>query len=117
MISKLIVWGETRTIAIARLRRALDEYRVVGLKTTIPFFQWLAGQPAFLDGAFDTTYLDRLLSERRGRPFVAPGEDDQRDTVILAALAQFLRARRATSGEAGSVGEAWRRAARTEGLR
>jgi acetyl-CoA carboxylase biotin carboxylase subunit len=117
MISKLVVWGESRAVAIARLRRALAEYRVAGLKTTIPFFQWLVTQPAFLDGAFDTTYLDRLLSERQGRPFVAPDEGDLRDAAILAAVAQSLRASRAASGEAGSLGGAWRRSARTEGLR
>jgi acetyl/propionyl-CoA carboxylase alpha subunit len=117
LISKLIVWGETRPIAIARLRRALREYRVVGLKTTIPFFQWLVGQSAFLDATFDTTDLDRLLSERRGRPFIAPDEDDLRDAAMLAALAQFLRGLRANSGESGHVDGGWRHAARTEGLR
>ncbi len=117
MIAKLIVWSDTRAAAIARLRCALDEYRIVGLRTTIPFFQWLVRQAAFLDGAFDTTYLDRLLSERQGLAFVMPTEDDLQDAAILAALAQSIRARRATSGEAANLGGAWRRAARTEGLR
>src|SRR5215468_1268334 len=39
MLAKLITWGDSRTEAIARLGRALVEYRVVGLKTTVPFFQ------------------------------------------------------------------------------
>ena len=51
-----------RADAVARLRRALDEYRVVGVKTTTPFFQWLTTQPEFLESRFDTTYLDQLLA-------------------------------------------------------
>ena len=60
MISKLMVWDASRDAAIARLRRVLDEYRVVGVKTTVPFFRmahrddptsWRAGSiPAYLDG-------------------------------------------------------------------
>ena len=41
MISKLITWGDTREHALARMRRALGEYEVRGIKTTIPFFQWV----------------------------------------------------------------------------
>src|SRR5439155_6630196 len=68
MIAKLIASGATRPDAIARLARALDEYRVVGIRTTVPFFQWLLKQPEFLEGRFDTTYLDQVLAERNGRP-------------------------------------------------
>ena len=71
MISKLIVWGDTRERTIDRLTRALDEYRVVGVKTTLPFFRWLVRQPEFLAAEFDTTYLDRVLASRNGEPFVA----------------------------------------------
>ena len=66
MISKLIVWDASRDAAIARLRRVLDEYRVVGVKTTVPFFQWLVDQPDFVAGRFDTTYLDRVLADGAG---------------------------------------------------
>src|SRR6188474_1275412 len=71
MISKLIVWGDSREEAIARLRRVLLEYRVVGVKTTVPFFQWLVDQPEFVEARFDTTYLDRVLADRKGEPFVS----------------------------------------------
>ena len=116
MISKLIVWGATRTEAIARLGRALDEYRVVGLKTTVPFFQWLVKQPEFIEGRFDTTYLDRVLTERRGQVFVAPTDTDEHDAVVAAAIAAWMRSHRAAA-DAPASGNAWRRAARTEGLR
>jgi acetyl-CoA carboxylase biotin carboxylase subunit len=120
MISKLVVWGDSRESAIARLRRALAEYRVVGVRTTIPFFQWLVDQPAFHSGEFDTTFLDRELQSRRGEPFVAPNAQDEKDAVVAAALAEFLRAHQAAAAPAAeddARGRAWRRAARTEGLR
>ena len=72
MISKLIAWAEDRPLAIARMRRALAEYLVVGIKTTLPFFTWLMGEPDFSEGRFHTTFLDALLKDRNGRPFVEP---------------------------------------------
>ena len=72
MISKLVAWAEDRPLAIARMQRALDEYLVTGIKTTVPFFAWLLGQPDFQAGRFHTTYLDEVLKSRNGRPFVEP---------------------------------------------
>lgn len=118
MISKLVVWGEDRTQAIARLRRVLDEYRVAGVRTTLPFFRWLVAQPEFASGAFDTTYLDGLLASRKGRPFVEPTEEDSRDAALVAALAAWLRAHQASGTAVSSAAASgWRRAAREEGLR
>jgi acetyl-CoA carboxylase biotin carboxylase subunit len=117
MISKLIVWGDSRTEAIARLTRVLAEYRVVGLKTTVPFFQWLMEQPEFVEGRFDTTYLDRVLVERRGLSFAAPSADDERDAVVAAAIAAWMRAHGAAAGQVAAPRSLWRQAARREGLR
>ncbi len=117
MIAKLVVWGATRDEAVSRLGRALDEYRVVGVQTTVPFFQWVVRQPAFRDAAFDTTYLDRVLAEREGRPFVEPDADDERHAAIAAALGTWFRAHRAAALSPDDDGGAWRRAARTEGVR
>jgi acetyl-CoA carboxylase biotin carboxylase subunit len=117
MISKLIAWGDTREQAIVRLRRALAEYRVVGVKTTVPFFQWLVAQPAFLDGAFDTTFLDRVLAGRAGQAFVPLEPLDEDDASIAVALAAWFRASRASAEASRTAGGEWRRAARVEGLR
>ena len=117
MIAKLVAFGATRAEALARLGRALDEYRVVGVKTTVPFFQWLIRQPDFVEGRFDTTYLDRVLAERRGQPFVAASETDARDAAIAAAFGAWFRAHRAGVESAAGEVSAWRRAARIEGLR
>ncbi len=50
LVSKLIAWGHTREEAIARMRRALDEYGITGIKTTIPFHQTLLTHPVFVEG-------------------------------------------------------------------
>ncbi len=117
MIAKLVAWGETRSQAIERLGRALDEYRVVGVQTTVPFFQWVVRQPEFLEGRFDTTYLDRVLAARKGQLFVEPSEKDERDAAIAAALGSWFRAHRAAAGDVPDGGGAWRRAARLDGVR
>jgi len=87
MISKLVAWAEDRPRAIARMRRALGEYLVVGIRTTIPFFTWLLEQPDFAGGRFHTTYLDEVLAQRNGQPFArsSPVVED------LAAIGAVIR--------------------------
>ena len=60
LVAKLIAYGKTRTEAIARLKRALDEFVIEGVKTTIPFHKKLIAHPDFLSGNFDTGFLDRI---------------------------------------------------------
>ncbi len=62
LISKLIVWGETRGHAIQRMRRALEEYKIVGVRTTIPFHQNLLKQSRFIAGRFDTQFVEERFS-------------------------------------------------------
>lgn len=118
MISKLVVWGADRPEAITRLRRVLDEYRVAGVRTTLPFFRWLVGQPEFSAGAFDTTYLDALLASRKGQPFVAPCGPDVDDAAMVAAVSAWFRANQSSASPVHMAeASAWRRAAREEGRR
>ncbi|MBL7989475.1 MAG: acetyl-CoA carboxylase biotin carboxylase subunit [Chlorobi bacterium] len=58
LLAKLITFGETRASAIAKMRRALDEFVVEGVKTTIPFHQMMMEHEAFLSGQFDTRFVD-----------------------------------------------------------
>ena len=60
LVAKLIAYGRTRDEAIRRLKRALDEFIIEGIKTTIPFHQRLISRPEFLEGRFDTGFLDRI---------------------------------------------------------
>jgi acetyl-CoA carboxylase biotin carboxylase subunit len=65
LLSKLIAWGATRSESIARMRRALQEYEVAGIHTTLPFFHWMLQQPAFVEGRVHTSFLDEVLQQRR----------------------------------------------------
>jgi acetyl-CoA carboxylase, biotin carboxylase subunit len=58
MIAKLIVWGATRDEAIARMKRALVEFEIEGIKTTIPFHLKLLSHPKFIKGTFDIKFLE-----------------------------------------------------------
>jgi acetyl-CoA carboxylase biotin carboxylase subunit len=65
LIAKLICFGETRGEAILRMRRALEEYRIVGVRTTIPFHQRILDSHRFIAGHFDTRFIeDRFSLER-----------------------------------------------------
>ena len=62
LISKLIVWGETRAEAILRMRRSLEEYRILGVQTNIPFHQKLMDSHRFMAGQFDTRFVEERFS-------------------------------------------------------
>jgi acetyl-CoA carboxylase biotin carboxylase subunit len=62
LISKIIVWGETRAEAIMRMRRSLEEYKVVGVHTNIPFHQNLMDSTRFLAGQYDTRFVEERFS-------------------------------------------------------
>ena len=65
MIAKLIVTGATREIAIARMKRALGEFMIRGIKTTIPFQQEIIAHPDFAAGTYDIGWVARFLEERK----------------------------------------------------
>lgn len=119
MISKLIAWGESRHAAIARMKRALGEYQIAGIKTTIPFFTWLLDQPDFLAARFHTNFLDEVLKDRAGRPFVEPDEHAVDAAAIGAVLQTVLAAATRPEGQADRAArpQAWKSRARAEGLR
>jgi acetyl-CoA carboxylase biotin carboxylase subunit len=116
MIAKLVAWAGSRPEAIARMTRALEEYEVLGIRTTIPFFLWLMREPDFLAARFDTTYLDRLLAARRGESFSAFSDEDERRIAIAAALDAMWRAGVPATSTPGTGG-GWKAAARQEALR
>ncbi len=65
MIAKLIVTGTTREIAIARMKRALGEFMIRGIKTTIPFQQEIISHPDFINGTYDIGWVARYIEERK----------------------------------------------------
>ncbi len=90
MISKLIVWGETRAQAILRMRRALEEYRIVGVRTNIPFHQTLMDSHRFMGGQYDTRFVEERFS-------ISEDNDPRMAEIaaVFAALASHQQAQRA----------------------
>jgi acetyl-CoA carboxylase, biotin carboxylase subunit len=75
LLSKLIAWGNSREETIARLRRALEEYTITGIKTNAGLFRRILEEPDFHRGEIHTKWLDELL--RRPRPATSLANDDQ----------------------------------------
>ncbi len=63
LLSKLVTWGRTRTEAIHRMLRALSEYQIYGIKTTIPFFKRILLHPKFIEGDYNTHFISNLEKE------------------------------------------------------
>jgi acetyl-CoA carboxylase biotin carboxylase subunit len=87
MIAKLVAYGSDRNEAISRLSRALDEYRVVGIKTTLPFFKEIIKDKAFLAGRLDTGFIERWSkSDSRSEAKRIPSQDELDVAAVAAAL-------------------------------
>jgi len=82
MISKLVVWGENRAQAIARMRRALDEYQVRGIETNLAFHRRCFRQAAFVAGDYDTGFIGRNAAELHPRA----DEGELIAAIVAAAL-------------------------------
>ena len=65
MIAKLIVHANTRNAALMRLRRALEEFVIMGVKTTIPLHQEIIAQPEYLDGQYDIHWLEKFMKSQQ----------------------------------------------------
>lgn len=79
LLSKLITWGRTRKEAIHRMIRALSEYQVYGIKTTIPFFRRILLHPKFFAGDYNTHFISNLEKEKDGR------EPEESVVALIAA--------------------------------
>jgi acetyl-CoA carboxylase biotin carboxylase subunit len=83
LLAKLIAWGETREIAVQRMRRALSELVIVGLPTSQPFHLRVMDDAEFLKGEIDITYLERAGARVLAAP---PRGGVERALVVAAAL-------------------------------
>jgi acetyl-CoA carboxylase biotin carboxylase subunit len=111
LISKLAAWGRTREEAIDRLRRALDEYEVGGIKTTLPFFREIVRDKEFQSGELDTGFIARF-NERRaaarssssGDPESMPEPEELRrnDITLIAAAIHYANQQKASAPNAYS---------------
>jgi len=106
LISKLVAWGTDRAEAIARMRRAVSEYAVLGITTTLPFFERVLRHPAFVAGDIDTGFIESHLGELLRAP-----SDEDRDMAVVAATVQALRDRQSARAQApvpAGTTSAWR---------
>lgn len=96
LISKLICWGETRGEAILRMRRALEEYRILGVTTNIPFHQNIMDSHRYIAGFFDTRFVEQRFS-------MDEMEEDKEELPEIAAVMATLFAHRQTQQAAHIV--------------
>lgn len=116
MVAKLVAWGETRAEAILRMRRALNEFRIGGIKTSIPFHQEIMDSTEFIWGTFDTGYLERRSLRRR----VDSDGEQERIVAVASALIAHEEDRRAVhiaSPPENSQHNPWRQAGRLRAMR
>ncbi|HEX5481998.1 MAG TPA: acetyl-CoA carboxylase biotin carboxylase subunit [Terriglobia bacterium] len=100
LLSKLVVWDRNRQAALARMRRALQEYLVAGIKTNITFFLRVLEHPDFAAGNFDTGFLDRMLADKIPE---AEKPDQDQEQERIAALAAALASRQGPMESASNV--------------
>jgi acetyl-CoA carboxylase, biotin carboxylase subunit len=89
LLSKLAVWGENRGEALGRMRRALEEYEITGIKTNLPFFRRVLAHREFIEGNFDTGFIDRLLTE--GFTGTNGGAPDDYEAAVIAAFLEAAK--------------------------
>jgi acetyl-CoA carboxylase biotin carboxylase subunit len=115
LISKLVTWGSTRAESIARMLRALREYRIEGIRSNIPFFLEILDRPDFRSGDFDTSFIDRWL---QNRPQTTTGIELSRD--LAAIVAASFHSERGSTAAPQTITQAqspWKLDARRRGLR
>jgi acetyl-CoA carboxylase biotin carboxylase subunit len=93
MISKLCAWADTRAAAIDRMRRAVGEYHVGGIRTNLPFHRQVMRHPRFIAGEYDTGFIERHKAE------LAPPAPDAETATLAAIAAAAQAAQSAAPGE------------------
>jgi acetyl/propionyl-CoA carboxylase alpha subunit len=130
LLSKLIVWGQDRDQAIARMRRALAEYQIIGVRTTLPFDRWLMQNARFIAGDFSTDFIDEEWHPQKtggvdvGMQFIAPSSEPA-PAEVAALVGSLLmnenveaeKLRKQPVAETDGRGSRWRDMARREAMR
>jgi acetyl-CoA carboxylase biotin carboxylase subunit len=106
LLAKLIAWGEDRPTVVARMLRALGEYRVVGVRTTIPALERIIAHPDFRAGRLSTALLGRILPELHANDGRLASV-----AIIAAALTAYERGRRPEAPADGAAPSRWRASA------
>ncbi len=112
MLSKLVVHAATRVESILRMKRALAEYRVEGIQTTIPFYSFVMDDADFRAARFDTSFIDRLLPDLNLERESSGREVDA--ALMAAAILAFEEAQRVRIPDEGD--STWKRAGRIDAM-
>ncbi|HEX4750725.1 MAG TPA: biotin carboxylase N-terminal domain-containing protein, partial [Bryobacteraceae bacterium] len=110
LLAKLTVWGQDRPLAIARMRRALAEYRVLGITTNLSLFDALMNDPDFLAGRLHTSFLDGYAERLRS----SPDKEEVLASVLAAASVEPATTQQAPTPQPAGV---WRNTGRKGLLR
>lgn len=89
MIAKLIAWGDNRNTAIARLKRAIEEYNIQGIETTKAFGTFVLNHDAFISGKFDTHFVQNYFTSDTLQEMNLPGTEEEKISAAIAATAFF----------------------------
>lgn len=124
LLSKLIAWGNSREETIARLRRALEEYKITGIKTNAGLFRQILNEPEFLRGEIHTKWLDEVLQRSGSGARASEGKEKLARAadaaVIAAALWQVKqsekRSANVTEGQESSQQSRWKQEGRRQQL-
>jgi acetyl-CoA carboxylase biotin carboxylase subunit len=119
LLSKLIAWGNSREETIARLRRALDEYSITGIRTNAGLFRRILTEPEFLRGEIHTKWLDELLCRPRSVSTCSGTSDSTEEThskascdaaAVVAAIwqAKQIAAQSSAASGTGETSSRWK---------
>jgi acetyl-CoA carboxylase, biotin carboxylase subunit len=112
LLSKLVAWGNSREETISRLRRALEEYSITGIKTNSALFRRILAEPDFLRAEIHTKWLDEVL--RRPHPAARDDANGADAAAIAAALWQATRNGAAPTVSNAAPESAWKREGRRQ---
>lgn len=87
LLAKLIVYGENRSQAISRMVRAIDEYEVSGVQTTLSFGKWVMQHPKFISGEFDTNFIPKYFNKEKDLGDATFADEAEVAGILAASLA------------------------------
>jgi acetyl-CoA carboxylase biotin carboxylase subunit len=119
LLAKLIAWGNSREETIARLRRALEESTITGIKTNVALFRRLLTEPDFLRGEIHTKWLDELLARPSKDAVEAPTSSVEAATIAAALWqAQHSSSTASSTGQGNGTSESsrWKQQSRRDQL-
>jgi acetyl-CoA carboxylase biotin carboxylase subunit len=108
MISKFCVYGRDREEALGRLKRALQEYEVGGIKTTLPFFREIIEDEEFQQGKLDTSFIARWQERRKKQE----ANETEKDLAIIAAALNYSQAKPTQTVQTQQTESRWQKAGR-----